>query len=192
MTLTFVLVRFSKALNNYIAWVFIEGYSINWLRFWVTFNRIQQKIPQTLTYLDHVKVFIQWAKWKVFLKRQRFSYASLWCIHSMVNLLRGISFIISGTILWVTHAEQIFDKKSYLLCLTCQRCCTPILSYATWLMARCDDNGQRLTPSMMTSSNGNIFRVTGHLCGEFTGLRWIPRTKASDAELLCFLWSASE
>ena len=35
--------------------------------------------------------------------------------------------------------------------------------------------------SMMTSSNGNIFRVTGHLCGEFTGLRWIPRTKASGA-----------
>ena len=22
---------------------------------------------------------------------------------------------------------------------------------------------------MMTSSNGNIFRITGHLCGEFTG-----------------------
>ena len=41
---------------------------------------------------------------------------------------------------------------------------------------------------MMTSSNGNIFRVTGHLCGEFTGLRWIPRTKASDAELWCFFY----
>ena len=41
---------------------------------------------------------------------------------------------------------------------------------------------------MMTSSNGNIFRVTGHLCEEFTGPRWIPRTKASDAELWCFLW----
>ena len=39
---------------------------------------------------------------------------------------------------------------------------------------------------MMTSSNGNIFRVSGHLCGEFTGPRWIPRTKASDAELLMF------
>ena len=25
-----------------------------------------------------------------------------------------------------------------------------------------------------------------------TGPRWIPRTKASDAELWCFLWSASE
>ena len=46
--------------------------------------------------------------------------------------------------------------------------------------------------AMMTSSNGNIFRVTGHLCGEFTGPRWIPHTKASDAELWCFLWSASE
>ena len=45
---------------------------------------------------------------------------------------------------------------------------------------------------MMTSSNGNIYRVTDHLCGEFTGHRWIPRTKASDAELWCFLWSASE
>ena len=45
---------------------------------------------------------------------------------------------------------------------------------------------------MMASSNGNIFRVTGNLCGEFTGPRWIPRTKASDAELWCFLWSASQ
>ena len=33
----------------------------------------------------------------------------------------------------------------------------------------------------MTSSNGNIFRVAGHLCGEFTCHQWIPRTKASDA-----------
>ena len=41
---------------------------------------------------------------------------------------------------------------------------------------------------MMTSSNGNIFRVTGHLCGEFTGDRWIPRTKASEAELWCFFF----
>ena len=45
---------------------------------------------------------------------------------------------------------------------------------------------------MVTSSNGNIFRVTGPLCGEFTGHRWIPRTKASDAELWSFLWSAPE
>ena len=44
----------------------------------------------------------------------------------------------------------------------------------------------------MTSSNGNIFRVTGPLWGEYTGYRWIPLTKASDVELWCFLWSAPE
>ena len=42
---------------------------------------------------------------------------------------------------------------------------------------------------MMTSWNGNTFHVTGPLCAEFTGHRWIPLTKASDAELWCFLWS---
>ena len=40
---------------------------------------------------------------------------------------------------------------------------------------------------MMASSNGNIFRVTCYLCGEFTDPWWIPRTKASDEELWCFL-----
>ena len=38
----------------------------------------------------------------------------------------------------------------------------------------------------------NIFRVTGHLCGEFTDPWWIPRTKTRDAKLWCFLQSASE
>ena len=43
---------------------------------------------------------------------------------------------------------------------------------------------------MMTSSNGNNFRVTGHLCGEFTGNRWIPHTKrpvtrSFDLSLIC-------
>ena len=42
--------------------------------------------------------------------------------------------------------------------------------------------------NMMTSSNAKIFGVTGLLCGEFT----CHRTKASDAELWCFLWSTSE
>ena len=44
----------------------------------------------------------------------------------------------------------------------------------------------------MTSSNGNIFRVIGPLWVEFTGHRWIPLTKARDAELWSFLWSAPE
>ena len=45
---------------------------------------------------------------------------------------------------------------------------------------------------MMTSWNGNIFRVTGLLWVQSTGYRWISLTKVSDAELWCFLWSAPE
>ena len=33
---------------------------------------------------------------------------------------------------------------------------------------------------MMTSSHGNIFRVTGHLCGEFTGPTQRPVTRSFD------------
>ena len=40
----------------------------------------------------------------------------------------------------------------------------------------------------MTSSNGNFFRVTSPLCGEFTDRRWVPRKKASDAELWWFFY----
>ena len=49
----------------------------------------------------------------------------------------------------------------------------------------CCDNSSWWLHDMMTSPNGNIFRVTGHLYGEFTGPRWLPPTKASDAELWC-------
>ena len=38
------------------------------------------------------------------------------------------------------------------------------------------DRSLRWQKPIMTSSNGNIFRVTGHLCGKFTGHRWIPLT----------------
>ena len=50
----------------------------------------------------------------------------------------------------------------------------------------------RQSAYMMTSSNGIIFRVTDPLWGKSTGDRSTPLTKASDAELWCFLWSASE
>ena len=45
---------------------------------------------------------------------------------------------------------------------------------------------------MMMSSTGNLFHVTGPLWGESTGDRWIPLTKAREAELWCFLWSMPE
>ena len=46
---------------------------------------------------------------------------------------------------------------------------------------------------MTTSSNGNIFQVTGPLWGESIGDWWLPLTKASDTELLfsliCCAWT---
>ena len=53
-------------------------------------------------------------------------------------------------------------------------------------------NREKMEYFIMTSANGNIFRVTGPLWGESTGHRWIPHTKSSDAELWCFLWCAPE
>ena len=45
-----------------------------------------------------------------------------------------------------------------------------------------------LWADMMTSSNGNNFRVTRPLCEWFNVHWWIPLTKACDAELWCFRW----
>ena len=43
--------------------------------------------------------------------------------------------------------------------------------------------GSSCNVSMMTSSKGNLFRVTDPLCGEFTGPRWNPRTKAGNFDV---------
>ena len=49
-----------------------------------------------------------------------------------------------------------------------------------------DTKVTNLNINIMTPSNGNIYRITGPLRGEFTGDRWIPLSKVSDAELWCF------
>ena len=64
--------------------------------------------------------------------------------------------------------------------------------YTIWFIWHMQNILSSPKTTTMTSSNGNIFRVTGPLCGKFIGDRWIPRTKASEAELWCFLWSTPE
>ena len=63
---------------------------------------------------------------------------------------------------------------------------------STWHKQQSDGFCWISQPIMTTSSNVNIFRVSGPLCGEFTGHRWIPLTKVNDAGLWCFLWSTPE
>ena len=88
-------------------------------------------------------------------------------------------------------AELYRDNSFHIQCINSSNTC---LMLCYMIVPGYECNLRKLSfVTMMTSSNGNIFRVTGPLCGEFTGDRGIPRTKASDAgELWCFLWSASE
>ena len=62
--------------------------------------------------------------------------------------------------------------------------CTFVSTWDSFTNIFCPSYAYKI--SMMTSSNGEIFCVTGPLCGEFTVHRWIPLTKASDAELWFF------
>ena len=47
-------------------------------------------------------------------------------------------------------------------------------------------HSHQIPPVHDESSNGNVFRVTGPLCGEFTGRRWIPRTQRPVTRSLMF------
>ena len=48
---------------------------------------------------------------------------------------------------------------------------------ARLISLRYTSDAKKATCGIVTSSNGSIFRVTVHLCAEFTGPRLIPRTK---------------
>ena len=86
----------------------------------------------------------------------------------------------------ILGSKLIHVSERCLRSICCKQAATGIMTTSmnqTW----CNDISH-----MMTSSNGNIFCVTGHLCREFTSPQWIPCTKASDPKLWCFLSSASE
>ena len=80
-----------------------------------------------------------------------------------------ISKYILTSFAFFNHEKEITTKKiASLLTLSSSLYLAQVVYSANWVC-------------MMTSSNGKKIRVTGHLCGEFTGPRWIPRSKASEA-----------
>ena len=81
---------------------------------------------------------------------------------------------------------MVFFNNTWKRCVFYGMCCSDCLYKMTLTIEICP------VSYMMTSSIGKFYRVTGPLCGEFTGHRWIPHTKASDVELWCFLWSTPE
>ena len=87
---------------------------------------------------------------------------------------------------WWRHQMESF---SALLALTLKHKCRHFDEiFITGCTESCQNDNFRCSQWLKFHQNDNIsFSV--NLCGEFTGYRWIPHTKASDAELWCFLWS---
>ena len=93
--------------------------------------------------------------------------------------------IIISSIFWLIRAIQTSNHKSVFILKYWK-----MLIRSSLMMVLVADLLRNF--DIMTSSNGNICRVTGHLCGKFTGPGEVPHTKANDAELWCFLWYAPE
>ena len=94
----------------------------------------------------------------------------------MVNVYLYVFDYLLCTTLWIPVWIRIWIWSLYL-------------HYGSRWLAKSWVSWSIYISSMMTSSHGNIFRVIGPLLVESIGHRWIPLTKANDAELWCFLWS---
>ena len=92
---------------------------------------------------------------------------------------------------WSVASRELLPGANWNMVKLCSPC--TVAGTALWKLA--ENEGIRYSGSdwhhvtcnskkyMMTSSDGNIFRITDALFGEFTDHRLIPLTKASDAEL---------
>ena len=92
--------------------------------------------------------------WSVPLKRMNFNYLCHLCVETWSKYM-------------ILFCEVYFLSQS--------RCNFNVGTTLCWGTVAC----VRSCWAMMTSPDGNIFRVTDPSCGEFTGHRWIPLTKAS-------------
>ena len=97
--------------------------------------------------------------------------------------------------LWWTHQISLRIFFAFHCTILSKLWCCPNMDEATMtyiiMMIDCHEittefKEARILWIMMMSSNRNIFRVNGPFCWDFTDDRWIPRPKASDAELWCF------
>ena len=111
----------------------------------------------------------------------------------------GASYIKDSTVIHVNkrspggEMNNVADVKLGISKIHDDQCkaTSLILSAKIWFPIQCSRghcSKKTRKKHMMTSSNGNIFSVIGPLWGEFIGHRWIPLSKASDAELLCLPW----
>ena len=71
----------------------------------------------------------------------------------------------------LSYGYKFHKKWHFYLVMSWWRCVEAQWSLCYYIPS---DHKFLFSFNMMTSSNGNVFCVTGPLCGEFTGQRWIP------------------
>ena len=115
--------------------------------------------------------------------------------HSCV-VWRHITYSNQATSYWYCILQQSYGYEKIYVKLTKQKPRQVVYIHSMCVMkarrSGCVPFHNKTHSSHYDVIKWKHFHVAGHLCGEFTGPRWIPRTKASDAELWYFLWSASE
>ena len=133
--------------------------------------------------------------WKCLKKVDRWFYSGLTVLNHRCGDITNFMIIRNKTFIWVNNIGF------HIICISIpiKTEVMHIVIFSDWLTVTSNWSVVPLyitacqhSLNMMTSSNGNIFHVTGPLYGEFTGHRWIPLTKASDTELCYFHWSAPE
>ena len=111
---------------------------------------------------------------------------SSWSMRKHILPLVNTSNVWNWNILWPTYSAKysirsritwLFVKKQTKKTIITS---SQVSYWIAWLWItgalplKTDRIFVRMSFAMVTSSNENIFRVTGHLCGEFTGPRWVP------------------
>ena len=115
-------------------------------------------------YLNHCCLLVNWAiKNKIWIKTRPFSYKKM---RLKISSAKRREFRLATDVL-ILEVSRGFTRSRRLF----------------WI-----------NPIFMMTHQMETFSalLAGPLCGEFTGYRWIPLTKASDAEFWCFLLSAPE
>ena len=118
-------------------------------------------------------------RWKMSLKCQPFFSAIMYSQH--LQFCNESMKALKRTLFW---KESICKRRS---CSARKNQVQNHPSLWTWSIVKIGPSFANVTTAdlfwnvqsynMMTSSNGNIFRVTGHLCGEFTGPGEFPKQR---------------
>ena len=135
---------------------------------------------------ENSKPLRHWSLWGEQFPAERASNAeniSIWWRHNKNQQTTRKRELPAGTMRWIYFHQQTKIKYDTLVINT-------LANQSPIVMTSSNGNVFRVTGPFVRGIHGNIFCVTGPLCGEFIGHLWIPLTKVIDAELSCFLWSA--